>query len=57
MVWSAFEYFATFVLENGEELEYQIGQEWYEKIGKEQTGTLVVVNGNFFGFGDGEYVE
>ena len=57
MVWSAFEYFATFVLENGEEIEYQIGQEWYEKIGKEQTGTLVVVNGNFFGFGDGEYVE
>lgn len=56
MVRSTFEYFAIFALENGEEVEYEIGQEWYEKIEKGQTGTLVLVNRNFFAFGDGEDV-
>ena len=52
-----FEYFATFQLENEEEVEYEIGQEFYEKIEEGQTGTLVVTNGNFFAFGEGEEVD
>ena len=52
-----FQYFATFQLDNNEEVEYEITQAWYEKIEKEQTGTLVLVNGNFFSFGNGEDVE
>lgn len=52
-----FQYFATFQLENDEEVEYEIGQQWYEKIEKEQTGQLVLVNGTFFSFGEGEDIE
>ena len=52
-----FQYFATFQFENDEEIEYEIGQEWYEKIEKGQTGQLVLVNGNFFSFGEGEDFE
>ncbi len=54
---SLFQYFATFQLENDEEVEYEIGQQWYEKIEKEQIGQLVLVNGNFFSFGEGEDIE
>lgn len=54
---AVYEYFATFVLENGEEVEYDVGQQLYEQISEGQTGTLVLVNGNFFSFGDGEDVE
>ena len=54
---SLFQYFATFQLENDEEVEYEIGQQWYEKIEKEQIGQLVFVNGNFFSFGEGEDIE
>ena len=49
-----FQYFATFQLENGEEIEYEIGQEYYEKMESAQTGILVIINGNFFAFGDGD---
>lgn len=52
-----FEYFVTFALENGQETEYQIGQELYEKLQEGQTGMLVLVNGRFFDFGDGEEIE
>lgn len=52
-----FQYFATFQLENDEEVEYEIGQQWYEKIEKAQTGQLVLINGNFFSFGEGEDIE
>ena len=51
---SIFQYFATFKLDNEEEVEYEIGQELYEKIAEGQIGTLVILNGNFFAFGDGE---
>lgn len=51
-----FHYFVTFELKNGEELEYEIGEELYKNIETEQTGTLVIVNGNFFSFGDGEEI-
>ena len=54
---SLFQYFATFQLENDEEVEYEIGQQWYEKIEKEQIGQLVLVNGNFFSFSEGEDIE
>jgi hypothetical protein len=54
---AVYEYFVTFVLENGEEREYEVGQEWYEKIGEGETATLVLVNGNFFSFGEGEELE
>ena len=53
---SIFQYFATFELENGEEIEYGISEECYEGIEEGQTGTLVIVNGNFFSFGEGEDV-
>ena len=53
---SVFHYFITFELKNGEELEYEIGEELYKNIETEQTGTLVIVNGNFFSFGDGEEI-
>lgn len=53
---SVFHYFVTFELKNGEELEYEIGEELYKNIETEQTGTLVIVNGNFFSFGDGEEI-
>ena len=52
-----FQYFATFQLENDEEVEYEIDQQWYEKIEEEQIGQLVLVNGNFFSFGEGEDIE
>ena len=52
-----FHYFATFILENGEDVEYEISQDWYEKIEKEQSGILVTINGKFFSFGEGEDIE
>lgn len=52
-----FQYFVTFALENGEEREYEVEPDTYEKVENGQTGLLVLVNGNFFAFGDGEEVE
>lgn len=52
-----FQFFVTFQLENDEEMEFEIGKEWYEKLEKGQTGTLVLVGGNFFTFGDGEEMK
>ncbi len=49
-----FHHFATFILENGKEIEYEISQDWYEKIEQGEVGTLVLINGNFFSFGEGE---
>lgn len=57
LVHSTFEYYATFILENGEEREYQLNQEIFEKIQEEQTGVLVLISGIFFSFGDGEDIE
>ncbi|MGN1066831.1 MAG: DUF2500 family protein [Candidatus Fimimonas sp.] len=54
---AVYEYFVMFALENGEEIEYAVGQDWYEKIAQEDVGTLVLVNGNFFSFGEGEDIE
>lgn len=49
-----FQYFATFQLEDGEELEYEISQERYEELEEGETGDLALIGGNFFAFGDGE---
>ena len=54
---AVYEYFATFSLENDEEIECEIGQEWYEKIEQGEVGTLVLINGKFFSFGEGEDIE
>ena len=52
-----FEYFILFDLGENGEMKYQVSQEWYEKITEMQVGTLVIVNGQFFSFGDGEEME
>lgn len=52
-----FEYFILFDLGENGEAEYEVSQEWYEKITEMQVGTLVIVNGRFFSFGDGEEME
>lgn len=53
---AVYDYFATFVLESGEEVEYEIGS-LYEKIEQGEVGTLVLINGKFFSFGAGEDAE
>ena len=52
-----FEYFATFKLENDQEVEYAISREWYENIEEGQTGQLVIINENFFSFGNAGDLE
>ncbi len=52
-----FQYFITFALENEETVEYEVSKEWYEKIEEGATGTLVIVGGIFFAFGDGDDVS
>ena len=54
---AVYNYFATFLLENGEESEFEIGQDVYEKIEEGDTGTLVLINGAFISFGEGEELE
>lgn len=51
---SELHYFASFKLPSGDVQEYEIGRELYESVSEGQRGTLVVVNGSFFAFGDGE---
>ena len=59
--WSAlsseYQYFITFALENGEELEFELGEDWYAKVEEGQTGTLVLMHGRFFSFGEGEEIQ
>lgn len=54
---SVTEYYITFLLENGEEKEYALSQEMFEKIEEGQESTLVLLNGMFFDFGEGESVD
>lgn len=51
------EYYITFLLENGEEKEYSLSKEMFEKIEEGQESTLVLLNKMFFDFGEGESVE
>ena len=50
------EYYATFRLETGEEIEYKISEELFFTLTEGEEGTLVTVNGNFFDFGSGEEI-
>ena len=52
-----FEYFATFAIENGEDVEYPISRDWFEKLEENQTGILTVINGGFFSFDDEETAD
>ena len=45
-----FEFYVTFALDYGEEIEYLVGRDWFEKLEENQTGTLAIVNGAFFAF-------
>ena len=46
----------TFLTDDGETKEFAVSQEKYEKIHSSQMGTLVILNGRFYDFGDGESV-
>ena len=50
------EYYATFLLETGEEIEYKVPEELFFTLVEGEEGTLVTVNGNFFDFGSGEEI-
>lgn len=50
-------FFITFKLDDGSEVEYPVTEELFQKTSENQSGTLVTVNGNFFDFGDGEDVD
>lgn len=52
-----YHYFATFESLNGTTAEYEIGQDYYDRLEEGQTGTLVIMNGNFIDFGDGKDLE
>ena len=54
---SVTQYFITFLLETGEEKEFSLPQEFFEKIDEGQESTLVLVNGRFFDFSEGETIE
>ena len=54
---SVTEYWIKFLLENGDEQEFSVSQEMFEKITEGQEGTLVLLNDLFFDFGDGEDIE
>jgi len=47
-------FFVTFLTDDGEEKEFKVSRELFDRLYEDQTGTLVTVNGNFFDFGDGE---
>ena len=44
------EFYVTFLTDGGETLEYKVEEEFYLSIYEDQTGTLAIVNGNFYGF-------
>ena len=47
----------AFETENGEVKEFSVPEEIYCRSYKKQKGTLVLSNGRFFDFGDGENIE
>ena len=46
----------TFLTDDGERVEYEVPEDVYINLTEDQTGTLVILNGKFFAFGDGEEV-
>ena len=57
VVKSQFWFLNTFQFPNGEEKEVAVPQETFEKVSVGDKGTLVILNGAFFDFGDGEMME
>ncbi len=51
------QYWVMFQIQDGEEKEFMVSKELFEKIKEGQEGTLVTVNNLFFDFGDGEDME
>ncbi len=49
-------YFVTFLTDEGETKEFKVAKETFEKVYEGQTSTLVTVEGEFFGFSDGEEI-
>ena len=45
---------AVFLTDDGERLTYEVPEDVYVSLSEDQTGTLVILNGKFFDFGDGE---
>ena len=46
-------FLVTFLTDDGERREYPVPEELYVTLDVDQTGTLVILNGGFFDFGDG----
>ena len=51
------EYWVNFRLENGEEREYYVSKELFDRVEEGQESTLVLLNGMFFDFGEGEDID
>ena len=47
----------NFRLENGEEREYYVSKELFDRVKEGQESTLVLLNGMFFDFGEGEDID
>lgn len=50
-------FLVTFLTDDGERVEYPVPEDLYVTLNIDQTGTLVILNGGFFDFGDGEEME
>lgn len=49
-------YLVTFLTDEGDKREYSVGKETFESIYEGQASTLVIVDGQFFAFEDGEEI-
>ena len=54
---STYYYLLTFETERGERMEFSVSQEYFDRFDEGAEGTLVLLDGNFFDFGDGESVD
>jgi hypothetical protein len=50
-------FLVTFLTDDGERREYPVPEELYVTLDLDRTGTLVILNGGFFDFGDGTEEE
>lgn len=50
-------YFVSFLTDNGEDKEYSVTMDIYNRLSEHDTGTLITINDNFFDFGKGEIVK
>ena len=54
---SVLEFLVTFELENGTKHEFSLTKEMFDKLEEGQESTLVLMNGMFFDFGEGEEIN